>query len=483
MNSPRHRVLERQIKRYLSEQAISSPAWEDFFASVSRTYTDFDEDRALLDRSLDLTSKEFSANNRHLEETRRKVAQQAQNLAGEVMARTKELNKQIAELEAVRLAMTNLLEDFVDQQDELSAAKAKDEALLASIGDGVIATERDGRIMLMNQAARRMVGRELEDVKGKFLFDTVSIVDDGGNPVPPERRPLYFALAGTTTTTTGPAYYYLRKDGTKFPVAIKASPIFLGQEIIGAIAVFRDITKEKEIDRMKSDFLNVAAHDLRTPISAIKGYVWMMRQGDLGPPPTGEIGEALAYVEESADRMINLVRDFLTVARIEQGKLELTVTVLDVPLVIKAAVREATATAKNGPVKVVTKIKPDVPKAIADKSKITQVLVNILDNAFKHTKEGAVTITAERSPTEPKFIQITVHNTGEPIRSDDLPHLFEKYYRGKSEEKAAGRGGSLGLGLHMAKMIIERHKGKIWVNNEPGQGVAFCFTVPIANPA
>src|SRR3989344_9482472 len=102
--------------------------------------------------------------------------------------------------------MTNLLEDFVDQQGELSAAKAKDEALLASIGDGVIATERDGRIMLMNQAARRMGGRELEDVKGKFLFYTVSIVDDGGNPVPPERRPLYFALAGTTTTTTGPAY-------------------------------------------------------------------------------------------------------------------------------------------------------------------------------------------------------------------------------------------------------------------------------------
>jgi PAS domain S-box-containing protein len=381
------------------------------------------------------------------------------------------------DLEEAKTAARNVLEDLQAERETLALANAKDEALLASIGDGVIATERDGRIMFMNQAAKKMVGREFEDVQGKILFDTVLIVDDGGNPVPHEKRPLYFALAGTITTTTGPAYYYLRKNGTKFPVAIKASPIFLGQEIIGAIAVFRDVTREKEIDQMKTDFINVAAHDLRTPITAVKGFTQMILRGDFGPTPGGEIGQALHDIEEGADRMVDIINDYLTVSRIRLGKFTIVREMLDIATLIKRAVGEVTVSLKDRPIKIIQRVEAHVPPVTADQSKLLQVLVNLLDNALKYTEQGTITVKAESTDT---LVKISVSDTGTGIAADLLPLLFEPYYKGKPGVATSSHDGSLGLGLNICKIIVEAHGGQIGVESELRQGSTFFFTLPIA---
>ena len=474
MNSPRHRILKRQMKRHLSEQAISAPDWQDFFAAVSRAYTDFDEDRELLDRSLELSSKEFVANNRRLEETRQAVERQAQTLAREVARRTKELNKRVAELEDVRRAMTNLLEDFTEKQRALTIAKAKDEALLASLGEGMIAVDQAGKVTVINKIAEELLGFADAQIMGKPLVPMTPLEDELGNQVINAQRPITLALAsGKTTAAT---YYVTRKDGTKFPIVLTVAPVRLGDEVIGAIEVFRDVTRDQEIDQMKTDFINVAAHDLRTPITAVKGFTQMILRGDFGPIPDGEISEALRDIEEGADRMVNIINDYLTMSRIRLGNFTIVRKKLDVATLIKRAVGEVAMGSSGRPIKIIQRVGEEVPPIAADQSKLLQVLVNLLDNALKFTEQGTITVKAESTDT---LVKISVSDTGTGIPADKLPRLFEPYYKGKAGVAAGGHGGGLGLGLNICKIIVEAHGGQIGVASEPGKGSTFFFTLPI----
>src|SRR3989344_3147985 len=171
-------------------------------------------------------------------------------------------------LEKTLGGMKILVAELIQKGKDVENAKAKDDALLESIGDGVIAVDMDGKIIIMNKSAQEMLGWHPESMVGKIFHDTVAIEDEKGVAIPIEKRPTYLVLAGTTITT-GPTYQYVRKDKTKFPVAIKTSPIILDRKIVGAVEVFRDITREKEIDKAKTEFVSLAAHQLRTPLTGI----------------------------------------------------------------------------------------------------------------------------------------------------------------------------------------------------------------------
>lgn len=380
-------------------------------------------------------------------------------------------------LEDAKLAAQNVLEDLQAEKEALAYAKAKDEALLESLGEGVVAVDHDGSVIFINKIAETLLGCTRSDIIRKPIAQVAPLKDEQDSQIPGAQRPITLALTLGKTTTTTSTYYFARKDGTRLPVAITVTPVMLENKVVGAIEVFRDITREKEIDQMKTDFINVAAHDLRTPITAVKGFTQMIRRGDFGPAPGGEIGEALRDIEEGADRMISLVNDFLTVSRIKQGLIKIVRENVDVTTLIKRAVGEVTLAIKGRPITMVQLVEK-MPTISADQPKLLQVLVNLLDNALKYTDRGTITVKVESD--RGKFVKFSVSDTGTGIAAADLPRLFESYHKGKTDAVAAGRGGGLGLGLSICKMIVEAHGGQIGVTSELGKGSTFFFTLPIA---
>src|SRR3989344_799016 len=159
---------------------------------------------------------------------------------------------------------------------------AVDDAVLSSIGDGLIVTDRQARITYMNKAAAEMLLWDPNEVVGKDFVDVVPAADPEGNVIPKEKRSVYAAINTGASFTNHIANYYIRKNGTKFPGAITTSPVTREGVIIGAVINFRDITKNAEIDRMKTEFLSLASHQLRTPLSAIKWFLEMLLDGDAG---------------------------------------------------------------------------------------------------------------------------------------------------------------------------------------------------------
>lgn len=384
------------------------------------------------------------------------------------------------DLESAKTAARNVLEDLQSEKDALAKAKAKDDALLASIGDGVLAIDEGGRLIMVNESASRLLLWPPSFALGEELMAVLPVRNESGQPIPPEKHPLYRALryGQNVTTTTTTILYFVRRNGEQFPVSVTATPTRLGGKVVGAVGVFRDVTNEVNLNLARRDFMNIAAHDLRTPISAIKGFVQMIRRGDFGTAPGGEIGEALSDIEEGTDRMIELINTFLTVARIEQGTLRLRPVPTDVGPLLDELHRAWLVTSGNRPVTVAVEAPKSLPRIVADRTAIAEVLMNLVDNAFKHTERGGITVTVHAPKAG--FVEVTVADTGQGIPPEELPRMFERYFRGSVTEVAPGRGGGLGLGLYTAKMLIEALGGKIWAESTVGKGTTIHFSLPVA---
>ena len=176
--------------------------------------------------------------------------------------------------------------------------------------------------------------------------------------------------------------------------------------------------------------------------------------------------------------MIDLVNDFLTIARFEQGRITLELTEFDPKEMVESLIRQLSVTVGLRNVKLLADVPAGVPKVKADSSKIAQVITNLVDNALKHTENGSVTVSAR--PYLGKYTEFLVADTGTGISPQDVPHIFERYYKGEKGAVATGRGGGLGLGLHIVKLIVNKHGGRVWADSVPGKGATFHFTLPVA---
>lgn len=172
-----------------------------------------------------------------------------------------------------------LRDKLVQNFKQLEESKVKDEAILESVGDGLIAVDNDRKIMLINKVATDMLGWRTEDLIGKVITD-LRLEDQMGNVIPLEKRPTTIAL--TTGEVTRVVYFFVKNDKTRFPLSITATPIKLNGKTVGLIEIIRDVTKEKEVDKAKTEFVSIAAHQLRTPLTAISWYTEMVLNGDVG---------------------------------------------------------------------------------------------------------------------------------------------------------------------------------------------------------
>jgi PAS domain S-box-containing protein len=365
-------------------------------------------------------------------------------------------------------------EDLRLERDNIAALHIKDEAMIEGIGEGLIVVDAHGKVEVANPAAQQILGYEEHELKGNIIFDVLHINDDKGRPIPQAKRPFEVALKHQKVVTA--SAFYVRKDGSQIPIKLTAAPIILHSILIGAIEVFSDMTHEKQLEHMKDEFLSVASHELRTPMGAVRANLSMILAGDYGPVNEGLI-EPLTDMKSSTVRLVELVNDLLSVARIEAGRMRFALSDLDLNDTTKSVVSTLAALGKEKGVKVTFAPGKNLPFVQADGDKVKEILTNLVGNSLKFTDKGSITVATELKDNK---VEVSVTDTGIGISDEDQAKLFGKFNQITSAQ--AGKPAGTGLGLYISRQMVRKMGGDMWIKSSvPGEGSTFAFTLPRAN--
>lgn len=354
---------------------------------------------------------------------------------------------------------------------ELELVKAHSDAVFSSIGEGAIVTDENGRIVNINQAALDMLGFKPEDVVGAWFPQVIKAKDMGGQEVLPLERPISQTFLDGKAVTAN--LFYVRKDKSTFPVIVTVSPIVLRGRPIGAIEVFRDISSDFHMNKMKDDFISIASHQLRTPASGVKQYIGMMLEGYAGKLTRQQLG-MLRKAYASNERQLKIIDDLLRVAKIEAGKITLDRQPVDVLALVEDIMKELNQ--KFIQAKQTVRLSSSHKKITAriDRDRMRMAIENLLDNASKYTPEGGE-INIDVQTGRGKLI-IKISDSGIGISPNDRKRLFQKFMRLGHPSVHAVSGS--GLGLYWAKQIVDLHEGEIQVRSELGKGSEFIIKIP-----
>jgi PAS domain S-box-containing protein len=345
------------------------------------------------------------------------------------------------------------------------------DALFASIGDGAIATDEYGRIVRINTIALNILGYAEKDVLGKWYPGTIIAVTDDGREVNLMERSISKAfISGKAVSENS---YYLHKDGHKIPVSISVSPILIHERPIGAINLFRDITQEYEIDRLKSEFISLASHQLRTPLSSIKTYSHMLLEGFMGDLNNDQ-KQALESVVDASDRMNQLTDTLLNITRIEAGSMTISKNKVDINLIAQKIIREQIIEAEAKKITIIFKTPKKSILVNTDQFIIKEILTNLLSNAIKYTPVNGE-ITVQIKPKNDEII-CSVTDTGIGIPESSHDQIFNKFFRAPNVVNRDTTG--TGLGLYLIKSLADRINIPIWFESKEGNGSTFCFSLP-----
>lgn len=381
--------------------------------------------------------------------------------------------EQISTLKETKRAMLNIMEDLEIAKNMLALEKAKDEAMLASIGEGLIAVDTDRKVIMMNKVAECVLGWPIKDLMGSVLTE-IPLVDDAGNLIPLDKRPTTIALA--TGELTKVNYYIVKKDKTKLPISITATPIKLENKTIGLIEIIRDVSRELEIDRAKSEFVSLASHQLRTPLGIIKWYLEALENDECYKNASAEIRKYIEEISTSNERVLSLVRNLLSVSRIDQGNVKDEPQSVDVTSVVKEVIDQMQIVALKKHIAIHCKFpEHSLPTINIDVLRFHEVIENLINNAIGYTAPyGTVDVFVDKVDTN---LLISIKDTGIGLSNYDMQHLFTKFYRG---EHAIGYNPEgTGLGLYVAKSYVEGWGGKILVESIETKGATFTITLPI----
>jgi len=394
-----------------------------------------------------------------------------------VLEQTGEITEKSRQMEDQQKAILNILEDVEKEKKQVTVEKVKYEGLLTSIADGIIATDQEGKIILINQAGTVMLGWNNKEIVGKKLIDRIPVVDQYGQQISENLRPVTIAMTRRKpfVTSVDTSYYYVRKDKTKIPVALTAAPIILNNELIGVIDVFRDVTHEKEVDRMKTEFISLASHQLRTPLSAMKWFGEMLLAGDAGTL-NNEQKEMVENIYASNERMVELVNSLLNISRIESGRLVIDPKPTDVVTLVKNVISELKMKFEEKQQTCIVSINENLPLVSLDPKLIRQVYMNLLTNSNKYTdKGGEIHVFLSKNDTD---LISQISDNGFGIPKEDQGRVFQKFFRAPNILKLETEG--TGLGLYLIKSIIDSSGGKIWFESESGRGTTFWFSIPLS---
>jgi len=372
--------------------------------------------------------------------------------------------------EALQQHAESLAEEVANRTAELRAEKDRTQAVLDSAGEGIFFTDPAGEILYANPAMALQSGYSDEELIGKTL-ELWQTEDDA----PEAYREMWTAIfAGEDW---GGEMMLRTKENKYIDVSLVVAPIQSEDGgLSGFVGVQSDISKLKEIDRVKSNIISSVSHELKTPLTTIKTYLMLVKRGK---PEKRQ--SYLNVLNRETDRLTNIIQDLLDLSKLDAGKIP---TKLE-PVSLKAAVEDVIvscntrANAKN--IELVVNLEPGLPLAMADANQLEQVVTNLVVNALNYTPSGGkVTITSGQSnESNEARVWFQVEDTGPGVEALDLPHLFDRFYRGQAALESGEPG--TGLGLAICQEIIERHNGKISLRSDPGSGAIFTVWVPVAN--
>lgn len=357
-------------------------------------------------------------------------------------------------------------------QEKMLQEKIQDEAMLASIGDGIIATDNQGIITMVNHAACMALGWKRSELIGKLIFDKIPMEEVNGKLIKNANRPLNKVLSQRRKVVTAKEYYYVKKDKTKFPVRFTVTPITIENKIVGIIEVFHDITKEKEIEKMKDEFISMASHELRTPMTAVRGLLSMISNGDYGPV-NEQLKHPLENIQISAERQIHLINDLLNVSRLQTGKIDFTITDFSLKQTLDEVVKSLMPIAQEKGLQLKYENKEDL-FVHADIDWTKHILNNLIGNALKFTDQGNVFLTYKANI---EVVTLTVTDSGTGIESDDRKKLFGKFQQLNGQ--ISGKPPGSGLGLFLSRELARKMGGDVQLyESSIGRGSTFALTLP-----
>ena len=366
----------------------------------------------------------------------------------------------------------------LEQDRQLIAAERnKLQVVLSGISDAVIAVDLQWQIILVNKAALTLTGLAAKQLLGNKLT-TVVKVEDSENQIIPITSYCPIRTDNFEGVTFNQDKLKVITAKREFVANLIASQIKEGPKVnMGGILTFHDVSEQSQLEEMKLDFVSMAAHELRTPLTSIKGYLHIFLR-DYAKSMDPEQTSILSRIGISTQKLVSLVENLLNVSRIEKGDLTLSLLPLDWVKNIYEVVAEIINQANDKKI-TLEFIKPQQSSinVIADKFRINEVLTNLLANAITYTSPGGkITVWLERKGNE---VITHIQDTGEGIPKDALPHLFTKFFRVSGTLEQGSKGA--GLGLYIAKSVVQLHKGKIWVNSELGKGSTFSFSLHCTN--
>lgn len=375
-----------------------------------------------------------------------------------------------------------------ERTEELAAALRnqkieadKTRAIVEGIADGVMVFDANHKVIMVNPTAERMLNLPVPIVLGRDMRDLIEEADEA-----------FDREAALTVLTVLSALVSSRErleagaplTQTRFQIGERTvtasfTPVALKDEgPFNVVAVFRDITKEAEIDRMKSEFLSMAAHELRAPMTSIKGYSDMLLLGLAGEYDERQ-KQFLDTIKANVDRVLGMVNEFSEISHLETGALKLDIKPLHIDDLVSEVVVSLRPQIEAKEINLTVEVPPDLPEVWGDRTRIIQVLTNLVTNAYKYTPErGQITITAQRVDDS---VQVNVADTGIGIAPQAQEKLFTRFFRADHPE--VRRVAGTGLGLSIAKSIVEMHGGRIWVKSQLGEGSTFSFTLSLADYA
>ena len=364
-------------------------------------------------------------------------------------------------LEESRTALMNMLEDVEEARKLAEGEKNKTLTIIDNLTDGLLMFDESNKLYLMNPQAEKFFGVGFGEIIGRAVSEIVRF---------PKLAPLANLLRGENKKLFKEEL--LLKDN--LVVEITTVSITTGKSGLGTLVILHDVTREKAIEKLKTEFVSLSAHQLRTPLSAIKWTLRMILDGDLGEI-TEEQKEYLEKTYLSNERMINLINDLLNVARIEEGKYVFKPQPVDISEVVQFAINSYQDQIKRKEINLeFRKPKTRLPKIEVDIEKIRLAVQNLLDNAVSYTPEkGKVTVSLRGDKGQ---IEFSIQDTGIGIPKDQQGRVFGKFFRTQEAVRMKTRG--TGLGLYIAKNIIEAHGGKVWFESEESKGSTFYFTLP-----
>ncbi len=418
-------------------------------------------------KQLAVTAKEKESVRRKLVVTAKKLRMKAAQLA--VTAKEKEDVRRKLVVTARRLKMSHetLEKKILERTKDCDELRAKSEAIIASIGDGLIATDKKGRILLVNKAFQRMLGWNEHEAQGKYLSEVIPMVDMNGTAIAESERLVAKTLKERVTMTA--TMYYKRKDGTFFPVAITVAPIFIGKELIGAVKVFRDITKEKEIDRARSEFMSIASHQLRTPLTAIRWALSSLKRENL---PEEQM-KLVSISHETSTNMALTIKRMLMISHLEEDGMEPAITQVDLLMVLQKIARLHDSHRLRNGLELTIRCPKDL-RVRTDEQLLIEILDNLLSNACNYTPRGGK--VSIRAVHEGKNVRIDVADTGHGIPQEEQKKIPKKFFRASNIASPAAAG--TGIGLYMVYNIVRLVGGTISFVSKENKGTTFTLLFP-----